>query len=763
MISNRISLNLISGFGERELLTNPVENRCRQGRQNTTNTTIMKHSLNSLGGIFFRLLTWIFFTVAAALPLLSQAQVRGTSSSYDVLHNIAFTPTVPFTLNQVTLTWNHFEHAWVRAGDSKITPKYAFYPVAGQSNGFDPFGTNAIVTTNGSVFNSGFGGRQAQVVEAVETITGPFRRTNTVSATVTNGPLKDAATANSGFNVLLQSTGIRGFNRSWGTASSTNLHGFAYALSKSALKLKVPNTSQNSNPCLIGQCEWQPLWQDTTVGSAYSFDPIHFEQFDATGGSVFQDTPLLIIGGVTLADLNGASMAWQNGVLSWSGVINGELHVVVGGPYVLDAGKGTADIVIEDGVVTQSTATGIFAGKAPPVGTLGDNYAEPMVDTIRFSVNYPCVGDSTEITFSGGGPDVSPTSPGVAVPAPSGLVGWWPGDGDFRDIAGSHPSIPMGGLYFSPGMVADAFYCDGQHGFLDLGVSPALNLPAFTAEMWVDIEPNATDRNGALLAKGTGVASDGGFCLSYSNRASSGAYALNFMVSGGPGQVSTASVPMNGVPSGFMHIAASFDGHVARLYTNGVSAGSGSSIAGMLINTFPLRIGASGSAVQGSDVFWSRIDEVSLYNRVLSQHEILGIHDAAEAGKIKPPLITVQPQSQTAIVGGSVTLTASPATWAVTPVTYQWYKDALPIANATAPAIVLANLGASDAGSYTVVVTDSGGRADVSVPAILTVNPAPPAADTDVPLPPWAVLAMALGIAAVGARCLRNTASPQLR
>ncbi|NBP25515.1 MAG: hypothetical protein EBU81_13390, partial [Proteobacteria bacterium] len=84
-----------------------------------------------------------------------------------------------------------------------------------------------------------------------------------------------------------------------------------------------------------------------------------------------------------------------------------------------------------------------------------------------------------------------------------------------------------------------------------------------------------------------------------------------------------------------------------------------------------------------------------------------------------PPVITAQPQSQTVAIGGTATfsVTANGAA----PLSYQWRKAGGALAGATGSALVLAPVSSADAGTYDVVVTDSGGSARSS-PTFLFVG-----------------------------------------
>ncbi len=90
-------------------------------------------------------------------------------------------------------------------------------------------------------------------------------------------------------------------------------------------------------------------------------------------------------------------------------------------------------------------------------------------------------------------------------------------------------------------------------------------------------------------------------------------------------------------------------------------------------------------------------------------------------GLVTPPAITTQPAAQSGPLGGFATF-AVVAT-GTNPLTYQWKKDGADIVGATAATLTLANLAATDAGSYTVRVGNVAGTVTSSA-AVLTVTAA---------------------------------------
>ena len=97
----------------------------------------------------------------------------------------------------------------------------------------------------------------------------------------------------------------------------------------------------------------------------------------------------------------------------------------------------------------------------------------------------------------------------------------------------------------------------------------------------------------------------------------------------------------------------------------------------------------------------------------------LNAYAALRAAVIQPTLL-VPPTSATTGTGARVVfsvLATSP-----TALRYQWRRDGVDLAGATAAELVLSGVSSADAGSYTVVVRNGSGGAIVTAPAALTVN-----------------------------------------
>ncbi len=89
---------------------------------------------------------------------------------------------------------------------------------------------------------------------------------------------------------------------------------------------------------------------------------------------------------------------------------------------------------------------------------------------------------------------------------------------------------------------------------------------------------------------------------------------------------------------------------------------------------------------------------------------------------VAPPAIVVEPQSQAAAAGSTVTLSVGAE--GGLPLAYQWFHNGLALPNESLPMLVLSPVSLTDQGAYTVVVTNLCGSV-TSVVAVITVGEPP--------------------------------------
>jgi len=92
----------------------------------------------------------------------------------------------------------------------------------------------------------------------------------------------------------------------------------------------------------------------------------------------------------------------------------------------------------------------------------------------------------------------------------------------------------------------------------------------------------------------------------------------------------------------------------------------------------------------------------------------------------QPPVITNQPTGLTTVAGGNATF--SVLAGGVPALAYQWkWNTNTALVNSTNASLALSSLRASQAGVYTVIITNSAGSITSSVVSLVITNPLPPA------------------------------------
>jgi hypothetical protein len=227
-----------------------------------------------------------------------------------------------------------------------------------------------------------------------------------------------------------------------------------------------------------------------------------------------------------------------------------------------------------------------------------------------------------------------PAAAQTCIEPAAGLLGWWPGDGDSIDLQSGLHGVALNGAAYSPGLVGDAFdfngVDDGRDDRVDLPASALDGLADLTIEMWVQSE----DDQGAWLsgASDRGAEFDNEMLLFQGIQGTQAAVRYE----------GTGALPIFLNDGAWHHLAYTRSGSIGILYADGVVIDVRS------VPTEPLEIGPGGLMLgqeqdciggcldpeQGLD---GRVDELAIYDRALSEGEIIEIFDAREAGKCKPP------------------------------------------------------------------------------------------------------------------------------
>jgi hypothetical protein len=318
-------------------------------------------------------------------------------------------------------------------------------------------------------------------------------------------------------------------------------------------------------------------------------------------------------------------------------------------------------------------------------------------------------------------------------PAQSGLVGWWPGDGNANDLVGTNNGTLGGGVTFVQAKVGHGFnFTNTANSYIALPNSPAFQPTnnQLTIEAWIKPDFSVLNVEDTILKKRDGCADTFSYILAIAKGDPYGRELGTVILAMGgripwPGFASTNRVPDDGR---FHHVAATFDGNAASnncvIFLDGQIAGGGAAPGPIPVTSSAPVIGTD---IGCGDHSQAVIDELSFYNRALTPSEIAAIYAAGSAGKcsaVSAPVITSQPQSRTNAAGTTATFSVTAS--GTEPLTCQWRFNGTNIINgtnfsgATAATLVLTNVEPGDAGRYDVVVSNPNGSV-TSDSAFLTV------------------------------------------
>ena len=307
-------------------------------------------------------------------------------------------------------------------------------------------------------------------------------------------------------------------------------------------------------------------------------------------------------------------------------------------------------------------------------------------------------------------------------PPPSGMIGWWKGDGSAVDaVAGNNGTLVNAG--YTNGVVGQAFafdpenYSYGTYCAVQIADQPAYALTnSLTIEGWV------RPRGDGYLIFFRGDHRPG---LDPYFLGMQGNNLCTFVITDQNGNSASVQTPL--IYNQWTHLAATLDGStgIVSIYTNSVLAGQTNTTIrpfGALDPTQSPGIGIGNVNDGGNNFpFLGDIDEIALYSRALSLSEIQSIYNAGSAGKcdfLTSPIITTEPSSQTITAAGNVNLSVGVA--GIGPINYQWTFNGVDISGATNATLSLINLHTTQSGNYAVKVTSPNGTT-TSAPALVTV------------------------------------------
>jgi hypothetical protein len=296
----------------------------------------------------------------------------------------------------------------------------------------------------------------------------------------------------------------------------------------------------------------------------------------------------------------------------------------------------------------------------------------------------------------------------------SGTMPLWSANGSLLGTVAS----PNYSLYFP----ASQFNNSAQ-----VNDTPLLD-PTKAVTLAVDYNADGLGGQGVFVSKHAGGTA-GAYLLGVENLIG-GFY---FMIINASGSRVNLVWPVPAGEAGSWHqLIGTYDGAMMRLYHDGVLVTNTPQSGGIQVVPYPFMIGDYTQPSSGWE-YEGYIDNVALFSTALSDGGVAigepavsgsGIYQLFHQGAISflgGMIFTNQPASQAVAVGGTATFSAG-VSGGTPPYTYQWQLNGTNIGGATAAQLTVTNVQAANAGSYTVIVTDSASHEVLSSAAVLAVG-----------------------------------------
>jgi len=248
--------------------------------------------------------------------------------------------------------------------------------------------------------------------------------------------------------------------------------------------------------------------------------------------------------------------------------------------------------------------------------------------------------------------------------------------------------------------------------YVSIPDSPSLNFDStlkFTLSAWVKGSPGQINGAG-IICKGFGWGGEQ-YCMDISINSM-----WRFFCHNASG--STVSItPTNAATGQWQHLAVAFDGVAGfiRMYVNGQLVGTNAAPTSLLANSHEVSIG--NRPYTNDNVYnlplTGQIDDVRIYTRALSATDVQALYAQAP---LLPVVFYRQPVGSARWVGDNVLLSALAD--GTPPLTYQWQQGGTNVPGATAASLLLTNLQLTDAGNYSLQVSNAAGPSNSAIAAL---------------------------------------------
>ena len=228
------------------------------------------------------------------------------------------------------------------------------------------------------------------------------------------------------------------------------------------------------------------------------------------------------------------------------------------------------------------------------------------------------------------------TMAGAAV-VTKGLVSYWILDkstikGDtVKDIFGDNDGKIMGKPEIVEGKIGEALHFDGEDDYVEVESNESLTSEEYSIDTWVmgDGPPTVGGACRQWIAKGEGC---GTYVFSWDHGGSEFVPSIAFQTAGGAWPAAKIEESLKGEE--WYHIVGIWDGKILKIYLNGKLSKETKVGDSPVIDDGPVQIGGCNKV---GNMFKGAVDEVKIYNRALTEDEVLNnFQDRSQLAVINP-------------------------------------------------------------------------------------------------------------------------------
>jgi len=238
----------------------------------------------------------------------------------------------------------------------------------------------------------------------------------------------------------------------------------------------------------------------------------------------------------------------------------------------------------------------------------------------------------------------------------NGLVGWWPFNGNATDESSNTNDGNVNGATITNDRFGNnnaAYSFNGSNNYISM---PTMNnIPmgnsARTLSVWMN--PSSLWNQWTLTAIGYGSPSTNNAFI----------FGLGNNIIAVQGWASDYSSPLIYTVGQWMQAICTYDGTNIQIYVDGVLIGSGTN---SLWNTNGTEFYFGARPSQGNSFFPGQLDDIGIWNRVLTQQEITALYNGCQLS------VNTQPTNQTININNNAQFVVSSTDPSAT---YQWQTD----------------------------------------------------------------------------------------